>query len=75
MSVLSGEVVLLHERLFLSKVNPRIIHQLTQNRIDDGVAFTRSQRPIQLVHGVKQFLVLLVEKRDLSRCRLRSNET
>jgi hypothetical protein len=61
----SGEVVLLHERLFLSKVNPRIIQQLTHNRIDHGVASSRSQRPIQLVHRVKQFLVLLVEKRDL----------
>jgi hypothetical protein len=46
-------------------VDPRIVHWFAQNRIDDGVTFSRSQRTIQLVRGVKPFLVLLVEKRDL----------
>ena len=56
MSGQTGELVGLHKRLFLGKVDPRIVHWFAQNRIGDGVTFSRSQRTIQLVHGVKRWL-------------------
>src|ERR1700740_2487005 len=57
----SREIVLLHERLFGSKVNQRILDQFVQDGIKGRFAFSPSKRPVQLVYGLDQLLVLLVE--------------
>src|ERR1700686_1667494 len=57
----SREIMLLHKRLFGSKVNPRILDQFVQDGIKGRFAFSLSKRLVQFVHGLDQFLVLLVE--------------
>src|ERR1700740_2529223 len=57
----SREIVLLHKRLFGSKVNQRILDQFVQDGIKGRFAFPPSKRPVQLVYGLDQLLVLLVK--------------
>src|SRR5438552_19072030 len=59
------ELMLLHERLFGSKMNQRILDQLVQDLIKDRFAFSLAQRLVQLIHGIDQLLMLLVQNRNV----------
>jgi hypothetical protein len=61
----SREIMLLHERLFGSKVNQGILDQFVQDRIKGRFAFSLSKRQVQLVHRIDQLLVLLVKDRNV----------
>src|ERR1700688_113625 len=59
------EIMLLHKRLFGSKVNQRTLDQFVQHRIKGRFAFSLSKRLVQLAHGLDQLLMLLVENRNV----------